>query len=122
MARASTNPRGRGQGREVWWSSWPVVILVGLGALSMVTTGVLPLLVYALLAGPGNLSSGTDLAPEAGPGIGIRILYAGIGVALLAIPGFVIWSARRRLLGFLLLGLIAAFVVMCWGLAVLGIL
>ncbi|TRY18147.1 hypothetical protein FOJ82_08825 [Tessaracoccus rhinocerotis] len=112
---------GRG-GRETWWSQWPVAILVGLGALSMVLTGVLPLLVFALLAGPGNLSSGTDLAPEAGPGIGIRIAYVALGIALLAIPAFVVWSARRRLLGFLLLGLIAAVLVMCWGLAMLGIL
>lgn len=111
--------RGR---REVWWSQWPVAILVGLGSLSMVLTGVAPLLVFALLAGPGNLSAGTDLAPESGPGIGIRILYVGLSVVFLVIPGFVIWSARRRLLGFLLLGLIGAFLVMCWGLAMLGIL
>lgn len=108
--------------KEKWWSQWPVAILVGLGALSMVMTGVLPLLLYALLAGPGNLSAGTDLAPESGPGIGIRILYVALSLVFLAVPGFVIWSARRRLLGFLLLGLIAAFLVMCWGLAMLGIL
>lgn len=112
---------GRGR-KEAWWQQWPVAILVGLGALSMVMTGSLPLLVYALLAGPGNVSSGTDLAPESGPGIGIRILYIGLSLVFLAVPAFVVWSARRRLLGFLLLGLIAAFLIMCWGLVMLGIL
>lgn len=108
--------------KETWWSQWPVAILVGLGALSMVMTGVLPLLVYALLAGPGNLSAGTDMAPVSGPGIGIRVFHVVLSLVFLAVPGFVIWSARRRLLGFLLLGLIGAFLVMCWGLAMLGIL
>lgn len=108
--------------RRTWWSQWPVAILVGLGALSMVMTGVLPLLVFALLAGPGNLAAGTDLAPETGPGIGIRVTYVVLSALFLAIPVFVVWSARRRLLGFLLLGLIAAALVMGWGLAMLGIL
>ena len=44
-----------------------------------------------------------------------------VAVAFLAVPAFTVWAARRRLLGFLLLGLVVSSLVLFWGLAMLGV-
>lgn len=107
--------------RRPWWSEWPAALLLGLGTFSMVLTGIIPLLVFALLAGPDNQPAGTDVEFAPGPGVGVRILYVLLGLAFLAVPAFTVWAARRRLLGFLLLGLVAGSLVFFWGLAMLGV-
>lgn len=104
-----------------WWSQWPVAILLGLGSFSMVLTGILPLALFVLLTGTDNQPSGTDVEFQPGPGTGSRILYLLLCVAFLTLPVLTAWFARRRLLGFLLLALIASALVMFWGLAMLGV-
>lgn len=88
----------------------------------MVLTGALPLVLYALLAGPGNEAAGTDLDAAAGPGVGWRVAAMVLAFALLALPAATVWTARRRLLGFLLWALIGSAVVMAFGLGAFGIL
>lgn len=88
----------------------------------MVLTGALPLALYALLAGPDNGAAGTDLDPAVGPGAASRVTAMVVAVAVLALPVATVWTARRRLLGFLLWALIGSAAVMAFGLGVFGIL
>ncbi|MCC2594146.1 hypothetical protein LKO27_12085 [Tessaracoccus sp. OS52] len=104
-----------------WWSQWPAALLLGLGSFTMVLTGVIPLFLFALLTGPDTRPSGTEYDFEAGPGIGLRIAYVALCLAFLTFPVITVRFARRRLLGFLLLALIASSAVMLWGLAMFGI-
>lgn len=87
----------------------------------MVVTCVLPMVLYALVVG-NNAAAGTDLDPTSGPGVGARIFYLVLALVFLTLPVATVWSARRRLLGFLLWALIGSFLVMCGGLWILGIL
>lgn len=119
MATAKAKGRRRGNQRP-WWSEWPVALLVGLGSFAMVLTCSLPLVLFSLLA--GDHAAGTDWGEVSEPGAPLRIFYVVLALAFLAVPVFTVWSARRRLLGFLLWALVGSFVIMCFGLGMLGIL
>lgn len=110
------------RGRRPWWSTWPGSLGLGLASLAMAGTTSALLVLLALLSDPSGDAVGTDMPGESGPGIGWRVFYVVMALLFLALPVFTAWSARRRLLGFLLWGLIGSLVVLCIGLFLLGIL
>ena len=85
----------------------------------MILPGVLALVGTALL--PADDSAGVDVQLS-GPGAVVRVLAAVTGVSSLALPVLTVRWARKRWLGYLLLGLALGGVVGAIGLGMLGIL
>lgn len=113
--------RSRKLGRR-WWATWPGALGLGAISLAMVLATSVPLVLVALLTGPGADSEGTDYGPVSGIGIGWRIAYVVLATAFLAVPVATVWSARRRLLGFLIWALLGSALVLGGGLYLLGFL
>lgn len=112
---------GRRPGLRPWWSTWPGAIGLGVASLLMAGTTSMLLALVAILADPGG-GAGTDMDADSGMGTGVRVTYLLLAVLFLALPVWTCWSARRRLLGFLLWGLIGSLVVLSVGLYLFGIL
>lgn len=109
-------------GSRPWWSTWPLVLLLGLISLMMVSYTSMLLVLHALLSTPQVDTSGTDFTIPGGLSMGRRILDLILAVVFFVFPIATMWCARKRLLGFLLWAIIANVVVFCVGLAVAGIL
>ncbi len=113
--------RSRGTARR-WWATWPGALGLGALSLAMVLTTSVPLLLVALLTGPGADTEGTDYGPVSGIGIGWRIAYVVLAAAFLAVPVATVWSARRKLLGFLIWSLLGSALILGGGLYLFGFL
>lgn len=121
-SQRSSGTRRPGRSRRRWWSTWPGAIGLGAVSLAMVLTTFLALVLVALLSGPEADTEGTDYGPQPGVGIGWRIAYIVVAVAFLAVPVATVWSARRKLLGFLIWALLGSALILGGGLYLFGVL
>lgn len=120
-APAGRSRRSGKPGRR-WWATWPGALGLGAVSLAMVLATSVPLVLVALLSGPGADTEGTDYGPVPGVGIGWRIAYVVLAAAFLAVPVATVWSARRKLLGFLIWSLLGSALILGGGLFLLGFL
>ena len=105
--------------RRTWWATWPGALAVGLVSLVLALPGTVTLIGTALL--PAEDSAAIDVQVS-GPGLGLRIAAALGGGAALALPVLTLRWARKRWLGYVLLGLAASALAGAVGLGMLGIL
>lgn len=105
--------------RRIWWATWPGAL--ALGALSLVLAGVtaVPLLATALMTSTDV--AGTNLTASGGAGLGWRIAYVVLGIAIFVVPVAVVVVARKQWLGWVLVLLAVSAVILGTGLWTLGI-
>ena len=105
--------------RQKFWTTWPGAVVMGLIALVVALPGAAAALAWLLL--PSYDSSAIDfvIAP---PSTVSMVLAALVLVASLALVVLTVYWARRRWAGYVLLGIVANFVVGVGGLFLWGIL
>lgn len=105
--------------KSLWWSTWPGALGLGLASALMVVAGSFTTIVYVLLTAD---VSGTDkTATSTGPNTAVRIVGGVLAIAMWALPVLTVVWARRKWLGYLLLGLALSVGCFVLGLGMMGI-
>ena len=105
--------------RQKFWTTWPGAVVMGLIALVVALPGAAAALAWLLL--PSYDSSGIDfvIAPPSTASMVLAVLVPTLSLALVALT---VYWARRSWAGYVLLGIVANFVVGVGGLFLWGIL